>query len=111
MAICVGMQAMFEVSEEGDVPSLGIISGTVRRFDDARIQNDEPIKIPHSWLNRVDTDTDHMRQGCNHEYLYFTHTYCDPTPNNQLILAHTTYGQKFCSSIIWDNLLPPQSLS
>lgn len=110
MAICVGMQAMFDVSEEGNVPCLGIIPGTVRRFDDAWMQNDEPIKIPHVGWNRVDADTDHMLwQGCNHEYFYFTHSYyCDPVPNDQLILAHTTYGQKFCSSVIQDNLFITQ---
>lgn len=110
MAICVGMQAMFEISQEGDVPCLGILEGEVRRFDQAWTQDNQAIKIPHVGWNRVDANTDHLLwQGCNHAYFYFTHSYyCDPVIKDNLILAYTTYGQQFCSSIINDNLFITQ---
>lgn len=110
MAICVGMQAMFEISEEGHVPCLGVLKGTVRRFDDQWLENGQTIKIPHVGWNRVDADTDHMLwYGCNHEYFYFTHSYyCDPKIDDDLIIATTEYGERFCASIIRENLFITQ---
>lgn len=110
MAICVGMQAMFEISEEGDVPCLGVLKGTVRRFDETWTQGGQAIKIPHVGWNRVDANTDHaLWHGCDHEYFYFTHSYyCDPVTDDGLIIATTDYGQRFCSSIIRDNLFITQ---
>lgn len=109
MAICVGMQAMFETSEEGDVPCLGVLSGTVRRFDATWVENGQPIKIPHVGWNAVSCESEHVLwNGCNHEHFYFTHSYyCDPT-DADLIKAYTTYGQAFCSSVIRDNLFITQ---
>lgn len=110
MAICVGMQAMFDYSEEGDVPCLGIIKGAVRLFDETWVENGHAIKVPHVGWNRVDADTDHeLWNGCNHEHFYFTHSYyCDPEGDDRLIIATTEYGEQFCSSIIRDNLFITQ---
>lgn len=110
MAICVGMQAMFDRSEEGDVACLGVLSGTVRRFDDAWCDNGTPIKIPHVGWNVVSADTNHaLWQGCNHQHFYFTHSYyCDPDDTAGLIVANTHYGQSFCASVIRDNLFITQ---
>lgn len=115
MAICVGMQAMFDYSTEGGhVPCLGVIAGSVERFDDTWVQAGEPIKIPHVGWNVVDTDSDHVLwQGCNHQHFYFTHSYyCKPDltadSNQGLIIATCDYGQKFCASVIKDNLFITQ---
>lgn len=110
MAICVGMQAVFEHSQEGDVDCLGILEGQVRLFDEAWTQGGQPIKIPHVGWNRVDTESDHVLwQGCNHQFFYFTHSYyCDPKPQEGLVVATTDYGQRFCSSVIKDNLFATQ---
>lgn len=110
MAICVGMQAMFEHSDEGDVACLGVLAGNVRRFDEAWLDNGAPIKVPHVGWNRVDADTDHpLWDGCNHQHFYFTHSYyCDPVPADDLIIATCEYGQKFCASVIRDNLFITQ---
>lgn len=115
MAICVGMQAMFDYSTEGgQVGCLGVVAGSVERFDETWTQGDEPIKIPHVGWNVVDADTDHVLwQGCNHQHFYFTHSYyCKPDMtdprNHRLIGAICEYGKPFVASIIKDNLFATQ---
>lgn len=71
MAICVGMQSMFDYSVEGgsQVDCLGVIAGSVQRFDKTWQEQGQPIKIPHVGWNKVDADTDHVLwQGCNHQH-------------------------------------------
>lgn len=115
MAICVGMQAMFDYSTEGGkVDCLGVIAGSVERFDDGWTQGGQPIKIPHVGWNTVHADTDHVLwQGCNHQHFYFTHSYyCKPDmtdPKNAgMITATCDYGVEFCASLIKDNLFITQ---
>ncbi|WP_323840973.1 MULTISPECIES: imidazole glycerol phosphate synthase subunit HisH [unclassified Moraxella] len=115
MAICVGMQALFDYSTEGGkVPCLGLVAGSVERFDKTWIQNGQGIKIPHVGWNVVHTDSNHaLWQGCNDEYFYFTHSYyCKPdvadVKNQGLITAVSSYGQEFCASIIKDNIFATQ---
>ncbi|MCL1623966.1 imidazole glycerol phosphate synthase subunit HisH [Moraxella sp. Tifton1] len=115
MAICVGMQALFDYSTEGGrVSCLGVVAGSVERFDESWMQNSELIKIPHVGWNAVHTDSDHVLwQGCNDEYFYFTHSYyCKPdredVRNQGLITANCEYGQSFCASLIKDNIFATQ---
>lgn len=115
MAICVGMQAMFDHScEGGHVPCLGIIAGSVERFDESWTQNAQPIKVPHVGWNVVHTDTDHVLwDGCQGEHFYFTHSYyCKPdmadARNTGIITATCDYGIEFCASLIKDNLFITQ---
>lgn len=115
MAICVGMQAMFDYSTEGGrVPCLGVIAGGVERFDDTWQNHGQPIKIPHVGWNAVHTDTDHVLwDGCRGEYFYFTHSYyCKPdmadARNDGIITATCDYGTNFVASVIKDNLFITQ---
>lgn len=115
MAICVGMQAMFDYSSEGgQVECLGVIAGSVERFDESWTDNGQPIKIPHVGWNVVNTDTDHqLWQGCANRHFYFTHSYyCQPdmadVRNDGVIVATCDYGVRFCASLIKDNLFITQ---
>lgn len=115
MAICVGMQAMFDDSTEGgQVPCLGVIAGTVKRFDERWTDGTHPIKIPHVGWNAVHADTDHVLwDGCRGEYFYFTHSYyCQPDMtdprNDGIITATCHYGIEFTASVIKDNLFITQ---
>lgn len=115
MAICVGMQAMFDYSTEGGhVPCLGVIAGSVERFDESWTDNGSPIKIPHVGWNAVHTDTDHVLwDGCRGEHFYFTHSYyCNPdmadARNADIITATCDYGVTFTASVIKDNLFITQ---
>lgn len=115
MAICVGMQAMFDYSTEGGhVDCLGVLAGSVERFDETWTDNGQPIKIPHVGWNTVKAESSHeLWQGCDGEYFYFTHSYyCQPdmtdVRNAGVVLAMCDYGVKFCASVIKDNLFITQ---
>ncbi len=113
MAICVGMQALFQQSEEnGGVDCLGVLGGTVKRFQDSWVDNDsQPIKIPHMGWNTISgMDLAHpLWQGIeDNTHFYFVHSYyCEPSDTN-IVAATCDYGVKFCASVIQDNLFATQ---
>ena len=113
MAICVGMQALFQHSEEnGGVDCLGVLGGTVKRFQDSWVDNDsQPIKIPHMGWNTISgMDLAHpLWQGIeDNTHFYFVHSYyCEPSDTN-IVSATCDYGVKFCASVIQDNLFATQ---
>lgn len=113
MAICVGMQALFERSaENGGTPCLGILKGSVEAFDP--VWTDEMgkhIKVPHMGWNTISgMDLAHpLWQGIEDDaHVYFVHSYyCAPTDASQ-VAAVCDYGQPFCASVIQDNLFATQ---
>ena len=113
MAICVGMQALFEQSEENaGVACLGILKGQVKRFDEQTVDaHSKPIKIPHMGWNTVSgMDSSHpLWQGIdNGTHFYFVHSfYCKPT-DDSIVAATCDYGIPFCASVIQDNLFATQ---
>ena len=80
--ICLGMQALFEASEEApEVRGLGLYLGTVRRFPaDAR--------VPHMGWNQLEPDG---------RYVYFAHSYF--VPENERTSAACTYGLRFTAML------------
>jgi glutamine amidotransferase len=101
LGICLGMQLLFEASEEmGEHPGLGLIPGRVRRFPDAG------LKIPQTGWNQISFSAgslllEGLDNGC---YAYFNHSYyCDPTTASD-ILARTDYGLEYASAIRRDRL-------
>lgn len=113
MAICVGMQALFEHSEENDgVGCLGILGGKVKRFDEHWVDaKGETIKVPHmGWNTVTGMDLAHpLWQGINdNTHFYFVHSfYCVPN-DSAIVAASCDYGVEFCASIIQDNLFATQ---
>ncbi|MGP4952807.1 imidazole glycerol phosphate synthase subunit HisH [Psychrobacter sp. T6-1] len=113
MAICVGMQALFERSaENGGTACLGILDGNVEAFDPTWIdEQGATIKVPHmGWNTITDMDESHpLWKGIeNNQHFYFVHSYyCAPNDESQ-IAAICDYGQPFCASIIKDNLFATQ---
>ncbi len=106
MGICVGMQALFELSEEmGEHPGLNLLSGKVIRFPDS-IQ----LKIPHTGWNQLVFDNNQtLFQGVSPEsYVYFNHTYYCLPDNPAVIAATTQYGFDFCSAVQSNNIFGVQ---
>ena len=94
LGICLGMQLMFERSEEGDTPCLGLIDARVSRFADA-----PDLPVPHMGWNRIDARSadpllDGLRPG---EHAYFVHSY--RAPIGPWTVATTDYGGDFSSVI------------
>ena len=98
--ICLGLQALFEYSEEGDIATLGIFEGSVKRF---RFDFSDPsLKIPHMGWNSVTFDlgapmTDGLTSG--QDQFYFVHSYHIVPRDPSLALFHTNYGGQFVSGI------------
>lgn len=108
--ICLGLQALFDFSEEGNTPGLGILPGKVQRFD---FPLDSGLKIPHMGWNDVDfVDTDPgllkglRRQG---DQFYFVHSYYVVPDDTSCIWGKTKYGDiEFCTAVRRGNLLATQ---
>ncbi|MEX2382512.1 MAG: imidazole glycerol phosphate synthase subunit HisH [Opitutales bacterium] len=105
--ICLGLQALFEYSEEGDSAGLAIFPGRVVRFRLPPL-----LKIPHMGWNTV-----HFRQpgsplirGMNmsDEAFYFVHSYYVVCEDPAIVLCTTDYGGEFVSGVGWGNCFAVQ---
>ncbi len=107
LGICVGLQLLFEGSEEGSEPGIGAFKGTIRRF------KDEPgIVIPHMGWNQLtltQPDTPFWDQVSDGDWVYFVHSfYPEPTDAN-ITAATTTHGsQTVAVAAARDNLMAVQ---
>ena len=78
LGICIGLQMLFEHSEEGDTPGLGILPGRVRRFAHALVDgNGQKLKVPHMGWNEVEQRIEHpLWSGiAPNTRFYFVHSY------------------------------------
>ncbi|WP_413520876.1 imidazole glycerol phosphate synthase subunit HisH [Psychrobacter glacincola] len=113
LAICVGMQALFEQSAENDsTDCFGILKGKVEAFDPTWTdEQGVTIKVPHmGWNTITEMDFEHpLWNGIeDNAHFYFVHSYyCEPTDSAQ-VAAICDYGQPFCASVIQDNLFATQ---
>jgi imidazole glycerol-phosphate synthase subunit HisH len=104
--ICVGMQAMFELSEEmGQHAGLGLLNGRVVRFP-----NFTDRKVPHTGWNQLwCTPGAPLFQGLPEgSYAYFNHSFYCASEDAQDTAARTDYGIDFTSAVQRDNLFGVQ---
>jgi glutamine amidotransferase len=106
LGICLGMQLLFEESEEfGPVPGLGIFPGRVVRFLER-----PDLKVPHMGWNQIrkQGDLPHLRGIDDGAFVYFVHSYY-VVPADPTVTATTTdYGIGFTSAIACDNVFATQ---
>jgi len=112
LAICVGMQALMQSSEEnGGVECISLFGGRVRRFEEGQVDaHGEQLKVPHMGWNRVRQTIDHpMWQGiANNDRFYFVHSYfVDPEAKAE-IAGLTDYPTPFCSALTHKNIFAVQ---
>ena len=111
-AICVGMQALMDSSEENNgIDCLGVIPGKVRFFGtDLKGENGERLKVPHMGWNQIHQTLEHpMWKGIEQDSrFYFVHSfYCDP--QDDAVLSGTCeYGSRFAAALHRDNLFAVQ---
>ena len=100
MGICVGMQMLFEESEEfGNTRGLGLLRGSVRRF------NGE-MRVPQVGWNQVGQRGEHpLFSGIRDDsFFYFVHSYfCEPA-EREIVIGETGYGHKYASVVARDNV-------
>jgi glutamine amidotransferase len=105
LGICLGMQLLFESSEEfGKHEGLGLIKGSVKAFDISKFS--EPHKVPHMGWNRMFTSEHPLFKNLDEEhYLYFVHTFHVNCTNEQDIIGTTNYGYDFTSAVAHSNVM------
>ena len=107
LGICLGMQALFESSEEAPgEKGLGIFSGVVKRFaTDLADSEGRALKVPHIGWNQIESTHPVFEDG---EWYYFVHSYYCVPDDQSLVVATTDYGGPFCSAVARDNVLACQ---
>ena len=102
LGICLGLQLLFESSEEGKLKGLGILEGTINH-----LPRGEKNRIPHiGWakLNKH-KECPLFRVNDNCQWMYFVHSYSAITSNNNDLAASVDFGDKKLTAIIWkDNI-------
>jgi imidazole glycerol-phosphate synthase subunit HisH len=102
LGICVGMQVMFEGSEEGSTTGLGWLAGKVVRFS-----ADQKIKIPHVGWNELSWKQN-MEQLGSFNRFYFTHSYYAAPTDQSIIMATCDYGSNFTVAVKQNNIMAVQ---
>ena len=105
LGICLGSQIIFDFSEEGDTPCLGLIPGTIKHF--SSIKKDFPLKVPHmGWNQLYDLQTPLMKGLNEQDFAYFVHSYYVPTC--EFTIAKTDYIHPFSAALHRDNFYATQ---
>lgn len=101
LGICLGMQLLFEKSEEGSGLGLSIFRGNVVRFKPER-----GLKVPHMGWNTVNLVSENSSSICKNlskkEWAYFVHSYYPVPKDKSTVRAITKYGRQEFPSIIED---------
>jgi glutamine amidotransferase len=106
LGVCVGLQLLYDGSEEGGgVECLGILRGTVRRFP-----AESGLKVPQIGWNNISIRQRHplLQDVPDGSYFYFVHSYyADPADSNTLV-ATAEYGVDFAAIVAHDNVVATQ---
>ncbi len=102
LGICLGMQLLYESSEEGESTTLGLIPGRLKKFDSSQ------AKVPHMGWNQFEPRLDHpLLKGIDHEqFLYYVHGYYAPA--NDHTIATCKYIKDFAAVVAKDNFMGVQ---
>ncbi len=110
--VCVGEQMLFDSSEEGNTPGLGLLPGKVVKFQlDGMLQEDgSRFKVPQMGWNRVRQCIAHpLWNGiADQAYFYFVHSYYAQPAEAGLTVGATMYGQDFTCAVARDNIFATQ---
>ena len=99
LGICIGMQVMFEASEEGKERGLGLLPGTVVRLPDT-------VRVPHmGWNNLHLQRYSELLDGITDaDFFYFVHSYYCIPRNEEHIVASVDYGEQLAAVVNRNNL-------
>lgn len=118
LGICIGLQMLFDSSEEGNVEGLGIVPGRVRRFlptarsgaSEAGAMNGPRLKVPHMGWNEVHQSVNHpLWKGIpGNARFYFVHSYYVENDNPSQTAAFSLYPSPFTCAVTKDNIFAVQ---
>ncbi|RAP56337.1 imidazole glycerol phosphate synthase subunit HisH [Oleiagrimonas sp. MCCC 1A03011] len=98
LGVCLGMQLLFEHSEEGDAACLGVVPGEVRHFP-----RDADLRVPHMGWNRLHLERDDvlLRGVEEGDFAYFVHSYAAAMGPH--VLASSDHGAPFAAVVRKNN--------
>ena len=111
LGICIGIQILFEHSEEEDATCLNLLPGRVKKIPATPTQTENPIrKVPQIGWNEVQQTRPHpIFEGVpNPAHFYFVNSYYPEPEREEIIIGKTEYGLQFCSAIAHENLIATQ---
>jgi glutamine amidotransferase len=106
LGICLGMQLLFNKSEEGILPGFGFIEGIVKRF--SFNTQSEKLKIPHIGWNDIEVNENNFFRGMEAPRFYFVHSYHPVASNQDDVIAKCRYGYTFDCAIKSKNVIGVQ---
>jgi glutamine amidotransferase len=112
LGICIGLQMLFDFSEEGNVPGLGILSGRVVRFSSKGLIDPQgaKLKVPHMGWNEVHQSIAHplwlgIAPGTR---FYFVHSFYPVPDNPRIVAGYSEYAGRFTCAVAERNLFAVQ---
>lgn len=102
LGICLGMQLLFEKSEEGNTECLGVLEGVVKKFKREK-------KVPQIGWNSVRLkNSDSKLKIIDNSFFYFVNSYYCQPKDKRAIIGQTTYGETFASIVSKGNVIGVQ---
>lgn len=102
LGICIGMQLLFESSEEGNSECLGLLPGSAHKLAPA-----PGIRVPHMGWNRLQVCSEHpLTAGLDRNWVYFVHSYAASLSANTV--ATSSHGQAFTAIVARDRVMGAQ---
>ena len=112
LGICIGLQALFDHSEEGDTRGLALLSGSVRRFPAAEMvdRQGNKLKVPHMGWNEVHQGMAHpLWDGIpDGSRFYFVHSYFAKPTDPSVVAGYSLYPFRFTCAVARANLFAVQ---
>ena len=112
LGICIGLQMLFESSDEGDVRGLAVLAGRVRRFPREAMRDPKGmrLKVPHMGWNQVRQRNAHplwsgIEDGAR---FYFVHSDYAQAEDEQIVSGVSDYGLPFTCAVARDNIFAVQ---
>ncbi|WP_209121419.1 imidazole glycerol phosphate synthase subunit HisH [Alkalihalobacillus sp. BA299] len=110
LGICLGMQLLFEESEEnGETKGLNLLPGAVRRFPGVTAQG-EAYKVPHMGWNQLEFhQPEHaLLKDVENGHVYFVHSYVVRTEDDTVVIASSDYDGKVPAVVGKGNIMGTQ---
>jgi glutamine amidotransferase len=112
LGLCIGLQMLFDSSEEGNIKGLGVLPGRVVRFPPERMTGPggEKLKVPHMGWNQVYQDMSHPVWAgiADASRFYFVHSYHVDAPEPALVAGSSHYAYGFTCAVARNNIFAVQ---
>ena len=112
LGLCIGLQMLFDWSEEGDVQGLGVLRGRVVRFPPGRMIGDrgEKLKVPHMGWNQVHQTVRHPLWAgiADLSRFYFVHSYYVEPEDHNIVAGTSRYLFAFTCAVARNNIFAVQ---